>query len=396
MRIRLRVQSPKPGAQIVDLEAASETDAIRLATSYGMRVLSVEPLTKANSSSLRNRSPFPILLFSQELLALLEAGLNLNQALDTLFAKEMRPAVKELLGDILQALREGRNFSDTLAQRPEHFPDVYVATVRAAERTGDLPKALARYIAYQVQFEALRKKLISASIYPVMLLVVGSFVLLFLLGYVVPKFSVVYESSGRDLPKLSAMLLDFGSLIYTHWIICLTVFFTVVAAVSYVISQAESRKRLILYVLRIPVLARRAAEFRLARFYRAVGLLLASGIPLTRALSMVSGLLDQRQQQALALARSQVEAGQALSVALVQHGLAAPVAESLLKIGEGTGRLSDMMERISAFHDEDFSRWIEWASKLLEPTLMMMIGLIIGGVVVLMYIPIFELAGGLQ
>lgn len=381
---------------IIDMEVASPGEAVRQAVARGVRVLGIESNSGSRASAQSRRGVFPLLLFSQELLALLDAGLNLTQALDTLHAKESRAWVKELFAVLLQSLREGRAFSDSLARHPQHFPDVYVATVRAAERTGDLPQALGRHIAYQLQLDGLRKKLMSAGIYPAMLLIVGGCVLLFLLGYVVPKFSVVYESANRELPWLSAALLGFGKTIYEHWMSFAAGLALVVTALALLLSRKEVRRKLADVSLRIPVLARRAADFRLTRFYRAVALLLASGIPLTRALAMVSGLLSDSQQQALLAARRQVESGQALSDALIAHGLAGPVAESLVRIGESTGRLGDMLERTAAFHDEEFARWIDWASRLLEPLLMTLIGLVIGAVVVLMYIPIFELAGGLQ
>jgi len=395
MQVRLRVMGSDARPHIIDMEVASPGEAVRQAVARGVRVLGIESNSASRSKHSR-RGAFPLLLFSQELLALLDAGLNLTQALDTLHAKESRAWVKELFGTLLQSLREGRAFSDSLARHPQHFPDVYVATVRAAERTGDLPQALGRHIAYQLQLDGLRKKLMSAGIYPAMLLIVGGCVLLFLLGYVVPKFSVVYESANRELPWLSAALLGFGKTIYEHWVSFATGLALVVTALALLLSRKEVRRKLADVSLRIPVLARRAADFRLTRFYRAVALLLASGIPLTRALGMVSGLLSDSQQQALLAARRQVESGQALSDALLAHGLAGPVAESLVRIGESTGRLGDMLERTAAFHDEEFARWIDWASRLLEPLLMTFIGLVIGTVVVLMYIPIFELAGGLQ
>lgn len=395
MQVRLRVMGSDARPQIIDMEVASPGEAVRQAVARGVRVLGIESNSSAESTHSR-RGVFPLLLFSQELLALLDAGLNLTQALDTLHAKENRGWVKELFAVLLQSLREGRAFSDALARHPQHFPDVYVATVRAAERTGDLPQALGRHIAYQLQLDGLRKKLMSAGIYPAMLLIVGGCVLLFLLGYVVPKFSVVYESANRELPWLSAALLGFGKTIHEHWVGFATGLALVVAALALLLSRKEVRRKLADVSLRIPVLAKRAADFRLTRFYRAVALLLASGIPLTRALAMVSGLLSDSQQQALLAARRQVESGQALSDALIAHGLAGPVAESLVRIGESTGRLGDMLERTAAFHDEEFARWIDWTSRLLEPLLMTFIGLVIGTVVVLMYIPIFELAGGLQ
>ena len=224
--IRLRLLGPDGGERIQEFSAVSADEAIRRASSRGQIVLGIEPdKRQAEAKVLGGRRNFPLLLFSQELLALLDAGLNLTEALATLHAKEQQPLAAEVLGQVLSALREGRNFSDVLASLPKHFPEVYVATVRASERTGDLPRALARYIAYQLQFEAIRKKLISAAIYPVMLLGVGGFVMLFLLGYVVPRFSAVYQSSGREMPWLSSVMLMVGKLIYDNWVLALAAIF---------------------------------------------------------------------------------------------------------------------------------------------------------------------------
>lgn len=385
--------------QILEFTETNEADAVRKAASRGLRVLAIEPTVDAvaiATAASGTQTRFPLLLFSQELLALLDAGLNLMEALTTLYAKERQTVMRLVLGDMLQALREGRNFSDVLATAPQHFPQVYIATVRAAERTGDLPQALARFITYQLQFEIIRKKLVSTAIYPVMLLVVGGFVTLFLLGYVVPRFSAVYESSGRDMPWLSTVLLSFGQLIYHNWqvvLVGLLVFFTLL---GWGISRPQGRAWLLERVLLLPWLATKTNEFRMARFYRAVSLLLAAGIALPRALGMVTGLLSPLQQTRLAQTRLAVEQGQSLSAALLAAGLADPVAESLIKVGERSGQMAEMLERTARFADEDFARWIDWASRLLEPVLMTVIGLVIGAVVVLMYMPIFELAGSLQ
>ncbi len=397
MLVRLQVRGPDNLPHDLNIEAASEADAIRAAAARGTRVLAVRSVPVASvARGTSRRAAFPTLLFSQELLALLEAGLNLTEALATLHAKERKPRSREVLDALLRSLREGRNFSDALAAWPQYFPDVYVATARASERTGDLGKALSRYIAYQLQFEGIRKKLISAAIYPMMLLLVGACVLLFLLGYVVPKFSAVYDSAGRDLPWLSLALVSFGRLLNANWAWALGAAAIGGVAGTWLVMQPAWRARAAASLMRVPALSRRAEEFRLSRFYRSVGLLLSAGIPLTRAMQMVGGLLAPAQQRRLEAARRQVEEGLPLSNALVGNGLATPVAESLLKVGESTGRLGDMLERTAAFHDEELGRWIDWASRLLEPVLMSIIGLVIGTVVVLMYIPIFELAGSLS
>ncbi|MCE1187116.1 MAG: type II secretion system F family protein, partial [Rhodocyclales bacterium] len=321
--LRLKVQGGDGREQMLVFSNLSEAEAVRRATLRGFRVLSVvqpRPVAAASTGG-RSRVGFPLVLFSQELLALLDAGLNLTEALATLHAKERQAMVRAVLEAVLLQLREGRNFSDVLAMAPQHFPPVYVATVRASERTGDLPQALARYIAYQQQFELIRKKLISAAIYPVMLLVVGGLVLLFLLGYVVPKFSMVYESSGREMPWMSMLLLSFGKLIYNHWQLALLGMVGVFVSLGWGLSRPTGRAWLLGQVLRFPWLAGKADEFRLARFYRAVSLLLAAGISLPRAMSMVTGLLGAHQQMKLAQMRVAIEHGQSLSGALVGAGL---------------------------------------------------------------------------
>lgn len=395
MRLLLTVQGQDGQARPLEFTDVTEAEALRRAAARGLRVLAIETIG-AGVQSPGAQARFPLVLFSQELLALLDAGLNLTEAISTLHAKERVAPVRAVLAGVLLALREGRTLSDVLAASPRHFSEVYVATVRASERTGDLPQALGRYIAYQTQFDTLRKKLASAAIYPAMLLAVGGLVTLFLLGYVVPRFSVVYESSGRDLPWMSAALLAFGKLIYNNWQLALGGLLAGGAALGWSLARPQGRAWLLAQVLRLPWLARRADEFRLARFYRAVSLLLASGIALPRAMGMVDGLLGPGQREPLRQCRAAVEQGQSLSMALVRAGLAGEVAESLVKVGERSGQMAEMLERAARFADDEFSRWVDWASRLLEPMLMVVIGLVIGTVVVLMYMPIFDLAGSLQ
>ena len=161
-------------------------------------------------------------------------------------------------------------------------------------------------------------------------------------------------------------------------------------------SRPRGRAWLLNQVLRLPWLARRAEEFRLARFYRAVSLLLAAGIALPRSLGMVTGLLSPSQQQRLGGADRRSTRGYSLSAALIGAGLATVVAESLIRVGERSGQLAEMLERTARFQDEDFARWIDWFSRLLEPCSWRVIGLVVGAVVMLMYVPIFDLAGSLQ
>jgi general secretion pathway protein F len=394
-QVRLLVHDGAGSRRELVYDDIGEADAVQRAAACGLQVIEVIPLTAVKPTPMR-RAEFALLLMTQELLALLEAGLNLTEALAALHAKEDKPGARQVLDRLLRTLEQGGRLSDALASMPQAFPDVYVATVRAAERTGDLPRALARFVTYQSQIDALRKKLLATALYPMLLLVVGGAVTLFLLAYVVPRFAMVYDSSGRDLPWLSAALLRLGSFIQAHGMPLFVGAAILLGTLGWRLSRPDGRRRCVEWLTGLPGLRTRADDFRLARCYQALSLLLASGIPLSRALDMAGGLLGTARQPRLAQCRLAIEQGRSLSAALTEAGLAGPIAQSLIRVGERSGQLADMLERAGRFADEDFSRWMDWASRLLEPLLMLVIGAVIGTVVVLMYLPIFELAGGLQ
>jgi general secretion pathway protein F len=395
MQIRLQVTGTGPGPATLTVEAKDEAEAIRLASLRGLRVTAVAAAPPQAARAAR-REKFPLVLFTQELLGLLEAGITAAEALETLARKERRPGARGILEAVLVLLREGRRLSDALERYPGAFPELYVATVRSAERSGDLAAALGRYVSYARQFEAIRAKLVSTSVYPAMLLAVGAMATLFLLGYVVPKFSAVYESAGRSVPLASQVMLAAGRFIYGNWALVGGATALGTATVGYVLASRARRDTLFARLLRLPALAQRAAEFRLARLYRTLGLLLGSGIALPRAMTMCEGLFPAAEAARLREARRRVEEGMAFSQALEAEGFATPVAASLIRTGEKSGALADMLERAARFHDEDFARWLDLASRAAEPLLMAAIGVVIGGVVVLLYLPIFDLAGSLQ
>ncbi len=164
----------------------------------------------------RRRGKFPLPLFTRQLLSLLQAGLTVVEGLETLAAQDRGSLTAEVLNSLLKCLREGQSLSAALQQHPQAFPDLYVATVKASERTGDMPEALRRYIVFHEKLADLRKKIVSAAIYPLLLITVGGLVTLFLLGFVVPRFSLVFADSGRDPEGLSSLLFAWGGLINQH------------------------------------------------------------------------------------------------------------------------------------------------------------------------------------
>jgi len=398
MRFAVRALDTTGSMTSVTLEASDDRDAERQARSLGLSPLTVRRTGSTRGdgwlSSRNNR--FPVVQFSQELLALLDSGISLVEAIETLAEKESRTPTRQVLLQLRELLGEGRTLSAALEAAPDAFPPLYVAAVRAAERTGALPEALGRYVAYQAQLDVVRKKVVSALIYPALLLGVGVLVTLFLLGYVVPRFSYIYEEMGSDLPMMSRALLAVGRAISDHGATLLAATVLLAVAAGYGVTRPASRRAIERTLWRTPAIGERMRIYQIARFYRTVSMLLRGGIPAVRALDMVGGMLQPALRDALRGASARISEGQPMSVALHEHGLTSSVALRMLRVGERTGQMGDMMERIAVFHDDEMARFVEWFTRLFEPLLMTVVGLVIGLIVVLMYLPIFELAGSVQ
>jgi general secretion pathway protein F len=395
MRFDLKVAKGRDGVSVLALDAADAAAARAEAHRQGYTVLSLRGAERLPLRALGRPARFPLLLFAQDLRALLDAGLTLVEALES-FAEKERGSGGAVLADVIRALREGRSFAQALAQRPEAFPSFFVATVRASERTGHIPEALGRFAAYQLQLDAARSKVVSASIYPALLAGTGVLVLAFLLAYVVPRFARIFDDSGVALPWSTQLLVAWGALVEAHGTALGLGALALPAAAAWLLAQAGVRARLLGLLWRIGPLGERVRTFQLARFYRTLGMLTQGGMPVVPALDLAANVLPGPLCARLAAARRAVSEGIAPSQAMEAAGLATPVALRMLRVGERGGNMGEMLERIAAFLDEDMARWIERFTRLFEPLLMAAIGLLIGTIVTLMYIPIFELAGAVQ
>ena len=392
MRFELKAIGPQGSVELLDLQAQDEASAVQALEGRGYTILSVRPRRSLLWQSSRAR--FPVVLFSQELRALLQAGLPLVESIDTLAQKERTEEWRLLLERVAATLREGRPLSAALEQFPQAFGALYIATVRAAERTSDLAPALARYISYATQLEAIRKRVVNASIYPLLLMAVGGMVALFLLLYVVPRFGRIYAERGGDLPLFSRWLLAWGQAVDEHGLLVLAVAAVVIVAAIYLVRSFKEEIANLLW--RLPAIGERLKVYQLARFYRTIGMLVRGGTPLVSALESAGELLHPLLRGRLTAASRAVAEGHKLSQSMEANGLTTPVAARLLVVGERGGNIGEMLESIAAFHDEEMARWVDWFTRLFEPILMALIGLVIGVIVILMYMPIFELAGSLQ
>jgi general secretion pathway protein F len=396
MRYEVKVLRGNEGLTSLLLEATDASDAESQAKAQGYSIISIKKKQLWSPLKLADKSHFPLMLFSQELVALLQAGLSLVEVLETLAEKEEQPSVKKTLEHIIKLLYEGHNLSYALEQSPNDFPALYVATVRSSEKTGSLPEVLSRYIVYQSQMEGIRKKIVTSSIYPVLLAIVSSLVVVFLMVFVVPRFSHIYEDMGGDLPFMSRLLMQWGQFLDAHSKLLLAGLVVMSVFVYFLAVQPASKMWLKKKMWDIPKIGKRLHLYQLARFYRSLGMLLEGGMPILMAVKMVAGLLQESMQEPLRLASVKIQEGQSISQAMEQYGLVTPLAYRLLRVGERTGQMGEMMERIAAFYEEETVRWIERFVKLFEPIMMIFVGLLVGVIVVLMYFPIFELAGSIK
>ncbi|WP_158218187.1 type II secretion system F family protein [Roseateles puraquae] len=358
-------------------------------------VLEVRELA-APALGRRRGGRFPLQLFSQELAVLLDAGIALLEALNTLREKEGQPGVRAALDAVIGQIEQGQPLSTALRQQPQAFDELICAIVAANEKTGQLSVALAQHARYLAWVDALRSRLVAALVYPLMLLGVGGAVILFLLLYVLPRFAGILEQTSAELPWASRVLIEFGQTAGGHPGLVLGALAALGFGVYALLRQPGVRRRAQALLWTLPGLGPRLRVLALARLYRSLAMLLASGVPALAALKIVVDVVAAPWRAAVQAAAQQIERGERLSSAFDAQDLATPVARRMLRVGERSGEVAPMLERAAAFHDEEAARLTDLLSRLVNPALMLIMGVLIGGIIVLMYLPIFQLVEQVQ
>lgn len=394
-----RVFHPE-GVKLLRVEAPDRASVAGVLGVSPQHVLAVEEL-KPNSpaqglKAMRSARRFPLQLFSQELSVLLDAGIALLEALNTLREKEGVEAVRVALNGVIASVEQGQPLSVAMRAQPQAFDELVCAIVAANERTGQLSSALAQHAKYLAWVESLRARLIAACVYPVMLLAVGGGVIMFLLLFVLPRFAGILDGLGNDLPWASRLLIQFGQTAGAHPFAVLGGLALLLFAGFALWRHEPLRQRLQAALWTLPGLGPRLRVLALARLYRSLAMLLASGVPVLASLRIVEDVVAAPWRPAVAAAAAQIESGQRLSEALEAQDLATPVARRMVRVGERSGEVPAMLERAAAFHDEEAARLTELLTRAINPALMLIMGVLIGGIIVLMYLPIFQLVEQVQ
>ena len=403
----VRLIDPLLGEQRHSVRASDEQAAVVALHIAPSRVLSVTAATTATTAttassagsagagSSRHRS-FPLRLFSQELAVLLAAGIPLLEGLVTLREKEASAPVAQALDAVIAKLQDGQPLSAALKSQPQAFDALFIAVVQSSERTGQIEEALREHAAYLGWVDALRGKLLSASIYPLTLIVAGMAVIVFLLLFVVPRFAGILEGVGGELPAASQLLISTGRLSGEHpWA-------TAAAALALLLApvlawrHAGLRAWVTARLWQAPLLGPKLHLLALAQFYRTSSMLLGAGVPAMSALGTAREVISERLRARLDAAIDSVGRGERLSVALQLAGLTTPVSLRMIRVGERSGGLGPMLRKAAEFYDEELSRLTELVTRVVNPVLMLIMGVVIGGIVVLMYLPIFQLVEQVQ
>jgi general secretion pathway protein F len=388
------------GARIVQhrIDAGDAGAAVALLGLAVGRVVSVAPAQASAAVAWPGRriARFPVGLFSRELGVLLGAGIPLLEGLIALREKESGTAVAAALDGVIDKLRVGESFSAAVAAQPEHFDGLFVAVVGAAERTGQLQAALVSHARYVSWVDALRAKLVSASLYPLLLVLASLAVMLFLLIVVVPRFAALLDGMAGEIPALSRGLLSLGQLAGEHSVLAVMLAGLLLAAPWMVWQLPAAREAVTDAMWVLPTLGQKLRILALARLYRTVSMLLSAGVPALAALTTARPVVAARLRPRVDAVIAAVARGERMSDAIEREGLATPVALRMVRVGEKSGALAEMLGQAAAFHDEELERLSEWVTKLLNPMLMLVMGGLIGTVVVLLYLPIFQLAEQVQ
>jgi type IV pilus assembly protein PilC len=336
------------------------------------------------------------LVFNQELLALVKAGLPILRAWDLLIERTRRPVFLTALQTIREDIRNGVSLSDALARHPQLFPELYVATIKAGEYSGNLSEVLLRYIAYLKLMIGLKQKITKAMAYPAFLVLTGLGVVGFLLTYVLPTFSTIYGDS-KNLPAPTLALMSAVTILQAHLVLLGSLVVGMIVAVRLGLRTTTGRELWDRVALRLPVVGDLLVKHHTIQLTRTLATIFAGGVPLLDALRIIAeGESNRFLAAGLKDTIEQVRGGVRLAAALQHSGVLPHMAVEMIAVGEETGSLDTMLRDIAEFHENELDQRLSQITTWIEPALLLIMGVIVGGIVIVMYLPIFEMAGTVQ
>jgi type IV pilus assembly protein PilC len=397
MEFRCRLVTP--GGEVTEgIYAADDEAHLRQDLEQkGLCILKLQPRRATGRLGLptfrRQRIPTgEFLVFNQELATLLKAGMPLVQSLDILRTRMAHPVFRSVLNDVHDRVRAGTSLSEAFDVHGELFPGVYTASLLAGEKSGNLDSVLRRYVAYMKVIGAVKRRTVSALVYPTVLITLATIVVGIIVLRVVPAFSDFYASFNAELPLATRAIVGVSDFIRAQFfLLLLGVIATTVSATMWT-KRPEQRVRLDRLLLAVPWVGSIARKFATAQLSRTVATLLGGGIPLVNAIEVAARSIGNRHMaEDLEAAGRMVREGQSFSSALAARGVFPSVAVKMAEVGESTGALQEMLTSLADFYDEEIETDLGRFVTIVEPMLLVIMGIIIAALLLALYMPLFQL-----
>ncbi|GJL65669.1 MAG: type II secretion system protein [Nitrospirales bacterium] len=398
-----RYRAARPDGSIFEDSTEDDNERAVRARLEGQGILILELNGKgvqtASYTFQRKRKPLSLrefLVFNQEFLALIKSGLPMLRSFDLLSERASKEAFQHALLGLREEIRGGSSISDAMANYPTYFSELYQASIRSGEQSGNLPEVIQRYIEYLKLLISVREKVVKALAYPSFLVVFGFAIVGFLLAYVMPIFAEVYAESNTELPLATQLLLDTITYagVWLPWVLV----GVLVTGIGFHLwwKTPQGLLHTHRWLLRIPMIGDVVLKNQVIRFTRTLSTILAGGIPLLSALQVTArGMTNQVFTHALAATIDSVKDGKSLSSSLKHESFLPRMTIEMIEVGETTGSLETMLLEVAEFHEGELDLQLSRLTTWIEPLLLLGMGILVGGIVIIMYLPIFNLAGAI-
>ncbi len=376
------------------LEALSEQAAIAALLNRNLLVISIqEKISKKGRTSGGSVGLQDLVMFTRQLATMIDAGLAMVQSLQALAEQTTNKVMRDVIRDVCTRVEGGDSFSEALQKHPKAFNRLYVCMVGAGEKGGLLAEILARLATYLETAARLRKKVKSAMMYPTVVTLVAIGITVFLLVKVVPVFGDIYSGFGAKLPGPTQFMITLSDFVKRYFILVLLAGGGVIYGWMYFIKTKTGRKFWDTQRIRLPVFGPIAHKICLARFTRTLASLIRSGVPILEVLQIVSQTVGNVvMEEAIKEAASDIERGESISAAIGKHPVFPTMIIRMITAGEQTGKIDNMLERVSDFLDDEIETILSGLTSLIEPILIVFLGVMVGGMVICMFLPIFKMS----
>ncbi len=394
------VVDPSGKRHKIKYSAESKTEVIEYLKQNSYTIINIdksEGSIDMSSISVKRIRSKDLAVFCKQLHAMLRAGVTIVSSLDILRQQTENKRLAKIIGRMYEDLQKGNTLSEALYYHKDAFPPIFISMVEAGELSGNIDLIMDRLAVHFEKEYKIENKIKSAMTYPAILAVVCVVVVVFLLTTIMPTFVEMYSSSGVELPPLTTMLINFSNALKQYWYIFILALLVIIVGISALMKNSKVKYKEDYYKLKIPVVKNLALKVATSRFTRTLSTLMGSGVPLLQALDTVAGVTGNTYIGSKIIeAKEDVRKGMALSQPLKQQGVFPPMVHSMIKIGEDSGSIEEILDKTADFYDEEVDTAVQRFTTMLEPIMIVFMAIIIGFIVIAMVTPMFDMVKTVQ